>query len=158
VAAAAPGAEVGIDQKFNGELHVLGGERLTVVPGDAFAQFELPLKAISGNAAVLDRRHLGCQAGIELPVRIDAEQRIKDGEMHALVDLDVQEMRVEHRRLLRKADHHLAFRRRRASGMGLAKAQQARCSEAGGAQPQHRQGLPPVGAEGSRFAAHATPL
>ena len=81
------------------------------MPFHAIAQLHLPLKAIGGNAAILDGRHLGGKAGHELAFGIDAEKRIVQAEMNAFIHFDMHHVRIEDGRLLREADDQLPLDR-----------------------------------------------
>ncbi len=156
-----PGAprrfEVGIDQELDREFDVLGRERRAVMPFDAVAQLDLPIEPVGRDTAIRDRRDLGGKLRRKITLGTDAPERAEEVPVDALIDLDMRHQRVEHRRLLRDADDHLARRLRRRRGPAGARpddrggaGRQRKVEERAARQPARRGGA--AGIEGMLVA------
>src|SRR4051794_8270529 len=122
MAGRAPTPEVRIRDQFERELHVLRAERRAVVPADIVTQANAPFETVLRNAAVLLIRHFHGKIGLNYALRIDAEERVENREMHTIIDFNVYHQRIEDGRLLSKPNDHAAgwFCRRGASEDRLA--------------------------------------
>ena len=89
-------------------------ERRAVVPADIVTQADAPFETVLRNAAVLLARHFDGKIGLNHALRIDAEERVENREMHAIIDFNVRHQRIEDGRLLSKPDDNATawFRRR----------------------------------------------
>jgi hypothetical protein len=107
--ARAPSAEFRVHDQLECELHVLGRERLAIVPANVVTKADAPVQPVLGNAPVLLRRHFGSKIGPQHTVGIHPEKRVEDGEMNRVVGFDMRHQRIENGRLLRNADHDAAL-------------------------------------------------
>lgn len=139
MAGLAPAAEVRIDHEFEGELDVFGGKRRAVMPLHAIAQLDLPMKAVSRDAAVFDRRDFGCKRRGKFALWRDSKERIENTEMDALIDFDVDQMRIEDGRFLREADDKLAGRLGGRCRESFAATEDIGHDQPGGAERHHGQ-------------------
>ena len=145
----APAAEIRVQQEFQRELDVFGGEGRAVMPFHVVTKRNLPVQTVCRDAAVLDGRNLFREQREEAAVRSHIEQRVEDGIVDALIHLDMRQVRVEHRRFLREAQDDLALWCFLSIGGAKAGKRRCHCGHPGG--PHHEQCLPACGGKAVVF-------
>ncbi len=94
------GLEVIPHDEFPSELHIVSRERLAIVPNHTVMKLDLPNQAVSRDAAIFDRRHLGSEHREILTLFVNTPKRIKQVEIDAVIDLNVRHQWIKDRRLL----------------------------------------------------------
>ncbi len=149
VAGATTRQELGVLDQLDVVFDVVGRERCAVMPFDTGLQLDAPVEAVGRDAAVLDGRDLGHEVGDEVALGVAPPERAEQVEIDRLVDLDMDQQRVEDRGFLGQADHRLARGLRgRCRGIGL------RIPPGFRAEPGHRAER---GAQGQKLTAARTP-